>query len=230
MRRSEINHLIRGALAFFDRHRFHLPPFAQWTPDEWLTRCSDVCPIVERGLGWDVTDFGRGDFDAYGLLLFTLRNGVPRGEASGLGTPYAEKVMLVGVGQRTLMHHHRSKTEDIIVRAGGRLMIEVFGVGSEDSLSPDDVCLTTDGLVRTVPAGHVIELRPGESITLTPDVFHAFWAEGDPVLAGEVSTVNDDETDNVFQEPAARFPPIEEDEPPSRLLVSDYASFFGDAA
>jgi len=228
MRRSEVNRLLRDGLAFFDRHRFRLPPFADWAPDEWLSRREEVRPIIDRGLGWDITDFGRGDFDAFGLLLFTLRNGVLGGEAAGIGTPYAEKAMIVGVDQRTLMHHHRSKTEDIIVRAGGRLMVEVYGVGSNDDLSRDDVLVTTDGLVRTVPAGHVVELHPGESITLTPALYHAFWAEGEPVLAGEVSTVNDDETDNVFLEEAARFPRIDEDEPAFRLLVSDYASILGE--
>jgi D-lyxose ketol-isomerase len=41
------------------------------------------------------------------------------------------------------------------------------------------------------------------------------------VLVGEVSTVNDDETDNVFRDPIRRFPTIEEDESPTRLLVID---------
>ena len=47
------------------------------------------------------------------------------------------------------------------------------------------------------------------------------------MLVGEVSTVNDDETDNVFHEPVGRFPRIEEDEAPTRLLVIDYASRLG---
>jgi D-lyxose ketol-isomerase len=42
------------------------------------------------------------------------------------------------------------------------------------------------------------------------------------VLIGEVSTVNDDETDNIFREPIGRFAEIEEDEAPLHLLVSDY--------
>ena len=42
------------------------------------------------------------------------------------------------------------------------------------------------------------------------------------MLIGEVSTVNDDRTDNVFAEPIARFAEIEEDEEPLHLLVSDY--------
>ena len=41
-------------------------------------------------------------------------------------------------------------------------------------------------------------------------------------MIGEVSTVNDDNTDNIFREPIGRFPEINEDEAPRHLLVSDY--------
>jgi D-lyxose ketol-isomerase len=37
-----------------------------------------------------------------------------------------------------------------------------------------------------------------------------------------VSTVNDDNTDNIFREPIGRFSDIEEDEAQRHLLVSDY--------
>jgi hypothetical protein len=53
-------------------------------------------------------------------------------------------------------------------------------------------------------------------------VYHAFWGEGADVLIGEVSTVNDDHTDNYFLNPIGRFPEIEEDEARHRLLVGDY--------
>jgi len=223
MKRSEVNRRIREALVFFERHRFHLPPFAHWTPEDWKRRRDEARAITTCGLGWDVTDYGGDRYGESGLLLVTLRNGIP----GGIGTPYAEKAMIVGVGQRTPMHHHVSKTEDIIVRAGGKLRVEVRGVDPDDGLGDGDVLVTTDGLTRTVPAGFVVELSVGESITLTPDIYHAFWAEGEPVLAGEVSTVNDDATDNVFYEKVARFPRIEEDEPPLRLLVSDYDRVLG---
>ena len=44
------------------------------------------------------------------------------------------------------------------------------------------------------------------------------------VLLGEVSVVNDDVNDNRFHQPVGRFPEVEEDEPPHRLLVGDYAN------
>ena len=43
-----------------------------------------------------------------------------------------------------------------------------------------------------------------------------------PVLIGEVSQCNDDNTDNRFYEPIGRFPTIEEDEAPYRLLCNEY--------
>ena len=43
-----------------------------------------------------------------------------------------------------------------------------------------------------------------------------------PVLLGEVSQCNDDNTDNRFNPPMGRFPAIEEDEPPYRLLCNEY--------
>jgi len=49
------------------------------------------------------------------------------------------------------------------------------------------------------------------------------------VFAGEVSTVNDDERDNRFFESIGRFPRIEEDEPATHLLVSDYEGFLLDS-
>ncbi|NLM60744.1 MAG: D-lyxose/D-mannose family sugar isomerase, partial [Clostridiales bacterium] len=76
----------------------------------------------------------------------------------------------------------------------------------------------------TVPAGTELELKPGESVTLVPRMYHAFWAkEGHgPVLIGEVSQCNDDNTDNRFYETMGRFPTIEEDEEPFRLLCNEY--------
>ena len=58
-------------------------------------------------------------------------------------------------------------------------------------------------------------------------MYHRFYGEEGKgkVLVGEVSTVNDDSTDNCFYEKVGRFPVIEEDEQPLYLLVSDYEKF-----
>jgi D-lyxose ketol-isomerase len=61
-------------------------------------------------------------------------------------------------------------------------------------------------------------------VTLTKGLYHAFWAKegAGPVLIGEVSECNDDNTDNRFHKEMGRFPTIEEDEPPYRLLCNEY--------
>ena len=71
MKRSEINRIMREALAFLDEHKFILPPFATWTPEDWRGKGEECRGIVEQQLGWDITDFGSGDFAQAGLFLFT---------------------------------------------------------------------------------------------------------------------------------------------------------------
>ena len=77
MKRSEINGIMRAADAFFRGQGFYLPPFAYWSPQEWKKKGEEVAEIVDRRLGWDITDFGRGKFCKCGLAIFTLRNGNP---------------------------------------------------------------------------------------------------------------------------------------------------------
>ena len=226
MRRSEINTIMREADAFIKKHGFHLPPFAYWTPEEWQTKGDQVSEIVERRLGWDITDFGRGNYKKYGLFLFTIRNGDLENLQRGRGKAYAEKIMIVGVDQGTPMHFHWSKTEDIINRGGGKLIIQLYNAAKDKSLADSDVTVSVDGVRRTVKAGETVSLSPGESITLMPYCYHKFWAEESRVLMGEVSTVNDDYIDNYFCEPVGRFPDVEQDEPPLYLLVNDYDVYY----
>ncbi len=88
-----------------------------------------------------------------------------------------------------------------------------------------EVIVHTDGIRRVIKPGAQLHLAPGESVTLMPGNWHTFWGDGGDVLIGEVSTVNDDLTDNVFREPIGRFSSIEEDEAPIHLLVSDYENW-----
>ena len=222
MKRTHVNELIRDAIAFFEMHQFLLPPFAYWSPTDWQERGNEAAEIIDNKLGWDITDFGKERFVEFGLILFMLRNGPSAASGREAGKPYAEKAMIVGVDQMTPMHHHWSKTEDIINRGGGRLMIKIYTVNRDEGVGTQEVEYSTDGIRQIGPPGHIVALRPGESITLTPNIYHSFWAKDEPVLAGEVSTVNDDDTDNGFHVPVGRFPDIEEDTPMTHLLVSDY--------
>lgn len=221
MKRSRINQIIREADAFLQSLCFRLPPFAYWTPEEWRGKGEECREIVTNQMGWDITDFGSGDFAKVGLFLFTLRNG----PADGSGKPYAEKIMIVQPGQVTPMHFHWSKQEDIINRGGGVLAIQLYNSTPDEQLADTPVTVSMDGVSQTVPAGTIVRLRAGESITLTTGMYHTFWAEEATALVGEVSAVNDDAADNRFLEPAGRFPAIDEDETPLHLLVGDYARF-----
>lgn len=223
MRRSEINQIIREGEAFVKQMGFFLPPFAHWTPQEWQARGAEASEIAQHNLGWDVTDFGLGDYQRKGVLLFTIRNGTLEELAKGEGKVYCEKILVCKPGQLVLHHFHWRKTEDIINRGGGKLEIVLHQADANEQFSDQAVRVSCDGLWRTVPAGGSTVLEPGESITLRPYQYHQFRALEAPVLVGEVSTVNDDHHDNRFYEPVGRFPSIEEDEPPYRLLVGDYS-------
>ena len=221
MKRSEINTCIREAAGFFHSMGFQLPPFAGRSSAEWrrVAATADISEIQELKLGWDVTDHGLGNFAARGLLLFTIRNGGGRHSK-----PYAEKIMMVRDRQETPMHFHWKKMEDIINRGGGDLHVCVYNAGNDDGLAETPVAIAIDGERRVLPAGSWIVLTPGESVSLPPRLYHSFHAEGGPAMIGEVSMVNDDETDNRFLEPLGRFPSIEEDAPPAFLLCTDYAT------
>lgn len=221
MKRSRVNEIIREADAFIRAFGYVLPPFAHWSPQEMMSRREPG--ILNARLGWDITDYGQQRFDELGLFLFTVRNGRAEDLAQGRGMLYAEKIMISRKDQLSPMHRHNVKAEDIINRGGGRLVLELFMPAPDGSVDREaEVHVPTDGIVRRLPAGGLLKLDPGESVTLLPGVWHAFWGEGDDVLIGEVSTVNDDLTDNVFAEPIGRFSTIDEDEEPMRLLVSDY--------
>ncbi|MGR3496442.1 D-lyxose/D-mannose family sugar isomerase [Citreimonas sp.] len=221
MKRSEVNRIIAKGDAFIRRFGHILPPFAYWTPEQM--RAPEAATIRARGLGWDITDYGAGRFDEMGLFLFTTRNGALEDLKRGRGMLYAEKIMITRRDQLSPMHRHDLKAEDIINRGGGTLVIELFAPDAEGNVDERArVTVPCDGVERTVGAGGRIALAPGESVTLMPGVWHAFWAEGDDCLIGEVSTVNDDKTDNIFREPIGRFSDIDEDEGPVHLLVADY--------
>jgi D-lyxose ketol-isomerase len=218
LKRSDINRYISEASAFFAANRFYLPPYAYWTTDVWQQRGSEADGIRSSRLGWDVTDFNSGRFNSVGLTLFTLRNG-----SSGGG--YAEKIMFVRANQVTPFHHHVRKTEDIINRGGkdaGNLAVQLYNSDEKGGFAKSPVLVTCDGIERRVEPGGTVILGPGESITLTPHLYHEFYAMNGHALIGEVSSINDDDSDNYFKEPLSRYPGIVEDEPPSHFLCTEY--------
>ncbi len=201
MKRSEINALIDDAVRLLHAHHMRLPPFAYWSPADWEHKGAECDEIRRCKLGWDVTDFGSGAFDRVGLVVFTLRNGHHQ-LAPYTGKPYGEKILIVRENQHTPMHHHVRKCEDIICRSGGSLRCRVYNRSHDGSLADTEVDVSLDG-VR-----HRVE----------------FWAEAGTgtSIVGEVSSVNDDETDNVFVAKVGRFPSINEDVPATHKLCTEY--------
>lgn len=228
MKRSEINSIMKESLEFLKEMNFLLPPFAHWTPEEWKSKGPECKEIIDQQLGWDITDFGQGDFNKIGLFLFTIRNGTMDELKKENGKIYAEKILITREEQITPNHFHYQKMEDIINRGGGDLIIQVWNSTPDEKLADTDVTVSMDGVRTTVKAGGTITLKPGDSVCLPQRLYHKFWGlkgKG-TVLVGEVSRVNDDHVDNRFYEPVGRFPDIDEDEAPLHLLYNDYIKYY----
>jgi hypothetical protein len=224
MKRSEINVALKELELMCEKYRCFLPKFCHFTPEEWQSKGHEYDEIRDCMLGWDITDYGLGNFDKVGFSLITIRNGNQRRSAE-YPKPYAEKLLYLRESQYSPMHFHWNKMEDIINRGGGTVLIKVYNSLPDEEIDYEsDVTVHMDGHSVVVPAGSQVRLCPGDSITITPYLYHDFTVEpgSGAVLLGEVSQCNDDETDNRFNPPVGRFPEIEEDEPPYRLLCNEY--------
>ena len=190
MKRSALNAVCREALACFTRHHWHLPPAPRW----------------------DVTDFGLGDFERFGLVLINL----------AAEPEYCEKLMYARRGQTTPCHTHARKKEDIICRHG-ELGLRLWPARPDaDKTLPATFTVPINGAPASVPTGAIHPLAAGSRVTLVPGVWHEFAPLGDDCIIGEVSTANDDLHDNLFLDPAVgRFPAIEEDETVVFRLLSE---------
>ncbi len=219
MKRSTVNAAMRHATATFARFATVPPPWATRSPAEWTAHPEQARFCAEHGMGWMISDFGSGDFARRGIILLVTRNGI-------LGRPgervYAEKLIVMRDGQEAPFHYHRTKIEDMVVRGGGALGIDLVDVDRAGQPIEALVRVLVDGATRTVAARAPVVLQSGESLTLPPLQAHRFYAvpgSGD-VLAGEISETNDDLADNYFLEPFSAAP-MEEDEPPFYPLWRD---------
>jgi D-lyxose ketol-isomerase len=127
MKRSTINQIMQAADEMIRHHGFTLPPFAYWTPDQFVANKTRAARVISGRCGWDITDYGQGRFDDLGLFLFTLRNGLLSDLQRGGGMCYAEKLLISRQDQLSPMHTHVIKAEDIINRGGATLVVELFG-------------------------------------------------------------------------------------------------------
>lgn len=164
MKRSQINKALRELEAMCVKEHCYLPPFCHFTPEEWQEKGHEYDEVRDCMLGWDITDFGSGDFDKIGFSLITIRNG-NRKMTDKYPKVYAEKLLYLKEGQSAANHFHWFKTEDIINRGGGNALIRVYNsLPNEEIDYISDVTIHSDGRTYTVPAGTQIRLTPGESI------------------------------------------------------------------
>jgi D-lyxose ketol-isomerase len=181
MKRSTVNRAYREALSCFTLHSWALPPRPRW----------------------DITDFGLGDFEHWGLVLVTLCS----------EPEYCEKLMYARRGQGTPAHMHARKKEDIICRAG-MLSLTLWPSRPDPGAAQADFPVRVDTEAAVARAGVPLLLVAGSRVTVEPGMWHAFEPASEECIIGEVSTANDDANDNFFLDPlVGRFPVIEEDEP-----------------
>lgn len=159
MKRSEINRALKRMEQLISQHGFALPPFCGWTPEEWKQKGSEYNEIRDNMLGWDITDYGLGNFQKVGFSLITIRNGNLKNPA--YPKPYAEKLLMLEEGQSAPMHFHWSKMEDIINRGGGIVLIRVYNSAPDESFADTDVAVHKDGRNFTVPGRDADRTAPG---------------------------------------------------------------------
>lgn len=224
MKRSEINAHIADAKLFAEKMNMILPPFAFWTTEDWVAKGVECDDIRKLMLGWDVTDFGLGDYNKTGRTLFTLRNG--NNEYSGCSRTYSEKFIFIDENQAAPIHFHRKKTEDIINRGGGNILVQSSKATVQGAKSDEDFELSINGVTTKLKADEIVRLTPGESILIPAGTIHEFWSEegAGVTLSGEIGTICDDVNDNVFLDKCLRFCEIEEDEPILHYLCNEYPS------
>ena len=67
---------------------------------------------------------------------------------------YAEKLLMLKEGQHSPMHFHWTKSEDIIIRGGGTLIIHVYNADENEKLADTDVCVNSDGALLLCSCGN----------------------------------------------------------------------------
>ena len=211
MKRSEINAAIVEAKDMIDKYSWVLPKWGYWSKKEYDKNPTLKKYLKNHQMGWDVTDFGKGEFDKKGITLFCIRNGI---QGNNDDKPYAEKLLFMRECQEIPFHSHKVKLEDIINRGGGDLVIEFLEVDSNQIELNSKIDVLIDGEIVSIAPREPLILKRGQSVTVERNIYHKFYsAKGSGmVMAGEVSQVNDDNKDNYFLESLGRFSEIEEDE------------------
>ena len=93
MKRSEINAYIKWAENLLAASNIRLPDMAYWSLEDWKAKRDQLDTVRKVELGWDITDFGSGDFAKLGAVLYTVRNGLLNDPK--VGVPYCEKYIVM---------------------------------------------------------------------------------------------------------------------------------------
>jgi len=153
---------------------------------------------------WDVTDFGLGNFAKNGIVQVHLT----------AQPEYCEKIMYVARHQTVPRHYHKTKRHDLICR-WGKLAVELPSKKKR-------IKVQVNGEFCEIPTDKPLILNSGERLTVPPKMYHAFWAESDYALVGEVSTENNKKCDMVYEDSRiGQFDNIDEDEPAIVELFND---------
>lgn len=140
---------------------------------------------------WAATDFGLGDYRKAGLVEVLLCN----------EPEYCEKIMYAQEGMVTPAHTHYEKKEDIICRQG-TLRLTLWSDNPRKNPPAGPVSVQINRKMETRQSGVPFDLPAGHRITLTPGLWHEFVSATPECLIGEVSTFCNEETDNIFADPA----------------------------
>ena len=194
MKRSEINAVIKKFEALLAEYKFALPPYLDFTPEEWATKGHEYDEIRDNMLGWDVTDYGEGNFDTLGLALITIRNGNVNNPK--YTKPYAEKIIMCDSGQVSPLHFHWNKMEDIINRGGGNVVFKLWNADRKTEQPLDTyVKIFRDGREYTVPAGSevtVTEIYSGASYKVTTEAMQKVEIVGGESVITNVENTYDE--------------------------------------
>ena len=159
---------------------------------------------------WDITDFGLGNFSSDGLVLVNLAQ----------EREYCEKLMYAIKDQKTPIHYHKKKKEDIICR-NGELTLVLWKTYPEKKTN-QNITVSRNGEKWQFTEDQQIVLKSGERITIEPLIWHTFYPSSLECIIGEVSTANDDVNDNFFaNSEIGRYSHIIEDVAPDVILLSE---------
>ena len=203
LQRSDINRLIEEAMEEFGRKGFILPAWAYWDLKKWDENRELAEDIRKEELGWRVSDFNSGRFEAYGGGFFTLSNAAldSDGSRKDIDQMHSVKYIYRKGGQKAPLHFHWSKREEYLNYGDGITTIVLYNRASEneiDTKSPVEVKI--NHIWQAVAAGTPVEIPSASSIYIPRRTIHAYGTKKGSTVAVETASRNNDNKDNHWVE------------------------------